>query len=66
MSIFFSANVMIYFDKGLQSRVLSLLDGSLKVNGIMCLGSKETLEYTALRERYEPLEPALRLYHKES
>jgi len=45
-------NVLIYFDKTLQDRVLGLFDYSLDTLGFLALGSKETLRYSGLQARY--------------
>jgi chemotaxis protein methyltransferase CheR len=39
-------NVLIYFDKNLQNRVHDLFYNSLIKGGILCLGSKEGLQFT--------------------
>lgn len=48
-------NVMIYFDKDLQARVLDLFDQSLEVLGFLALGSKETLRFSSIAPRYKQL-----------
>ena len=57
-------NVMIYFDKPLQDRVHALFHESLEQFGVLALGHKETLAFTALADRYEQLDPAERIYRK--
>lgn len=46
-------NVMIYFDKELQNRVLSLFDGSMEKQGYLALGSKESLRFSIVSSKYE-------------
>lgn len=46
-------NVMIYFDKTLQHRVLQLFDQSLEPLGFLALGAKETLRFSGIAERYK-------------
>ncbi|MEL1244536.1 protein-glutamate O-methyltransferase CheR [Flavobacterium sp. DGU11] len=46
-------NVMIYFDKDLQDRALSLFDESLSKLGYLALGTKETIKFSDLKIRYE-------------
>lgn len=46
-------NVLIYFDKNLQERVLKLFDDSLSQLGYMALGSKETLKFSTLNHLYK-------------
>jgi chemotaxis protein methyltransferase CheR len=50
-------NVLIYFDKDLQDKVLRLFDGSLAPLGFLALGSKETLRFSAIQSRYEAFGP---------
>ena len=46
-------NVMIYFDKELQDRVLQLFDQSLEPLGFLALGSKETLRFSTISSSYK-------------
>ena len=46
-------NVMIYFDKDLQNRVLQLFDQSLEPLGFLGLGSKESLRFSSIANRYK-------------
>ncbi len=48
-------NVLIYFDKALQQRVLSLFDESLGLLSYLALGAKETLRFSTLEAKYRPL-----------
>lgn len=48
-------NVLIYFDKQLQDRVLQLFDESLDHFGFLGLGSKETLRFSGVMEKYSQL-----------
>lgn len=45
-------NVLIYFDKVLQDRVLTLFDQSLQTFGYLCLGSKETIRFSCIDKKY--------------
>jgi chemotaxis protein methyltransferase CheR len=49
-------NVLIYFDKDLQDRVLQLFDDSLPKLGYLVLGAKETMKYSVLQGKYKQLE----------
>ncbi len=60
----FCRNVNIYFDTPLQSRVFSLIHGSLTPFGILGIGKKESLRGNPYAEAYEEIEPGLRLYRK--
>ncbi|GAB3700272.1 protein-glutamate O-methyltransferase CheR [Spirosoma flavus] len=48
-------NVLIYFDKALQERVLNLFDDSLGSLAYLALGAKETLKFSTLQSRYKQL-----------
>lgn len=48
-------NVMIYFDKDLQDRVLQLFDNSMAKLGYLILGTKETIKFTTVQKNYEQL-----------
>jgi chemotaxis protein methyltransferase CheR len=48
-------NVMIYFEKELQDRVLFLFDGSLEQLGFLGLGSKETIRFSPIASHYQQL-----------
>lgn len=64
MNLIICSNVMIYFDKILQNRVLSLFCESLCRGGFLCLGSKESLEFTDVRENFELITEKARIYKK--
>jgi chemotaxis protein methyltransferase CheR len=57
-------NVMIYFNRRLQDRVHHLLYDSLANCGVIGLGSRETLSFTPLEDRYEELDAPHRLYRR--
>jgi chemotaxis protein methyltransferase CheR len=57
-------NVLIYFDKSLQTRVHRLFYDSLATFGVLALGGKETLRFSAFEECFEPLAPAEKVYRK--
>ncbi|GGB84811.1 CheR family methyltransferase [Dyadobacter sediminis] len=48
-------NVLIYFDKELQDRVLKLFDESLGTLGYLALGTKETLKFSAVQSKFRQL-----------
>jgi chemotaxis protein methyltransferase CheR len=48
-------NVMIYFEKCLQDRVLNLFDQSLEPLGFVALGAKETLRFSDIATQYKQL-----------
>jgi chemotaxis protein methyltransferase CheR len=57
-------NVMIYFDRSLQEKVLELFHESLVRFGVLALGHKETLRFTRFADAYEELDADERLYRK--
>lgn len=56
MHMIICRNVLIYFDKELQSKVLNLFYESLIHGGILCLGSKESLRTSNHEDRFIPLD----------
>jgi chemotaxis protein methyltransferase CheR len=57
-------NVMIYFDRTLQTRVHQLFYDSLERLGILALGHKESIRFTELESAYEELNVQEKLYRK--
>jgi chemotaxis protein methyltransferase CheR len=57
-------NVMIYFDRALQTRVHQLFYESLERFGILALGRKESIRFTGNEGAYEELDPLEKLYRK--
>jgi chemotaxis protein methyltransferase CheR len=57
-------NVLIYFDKALQTRVHGLFYDSLTMFGILALGSKESLRFSKYDGCYEPLVQSEKIYRK--
>lgn len=57
-------NVLIYFDKTLQSKVHSLFYDSLAMFGVLVLGSKETPRFMAHEECYEQMAPPEKIFRK--
>lgn len=64
MHLIVCKNVLIYFNRELQNRVLSLFTDSLCRNGYLCLGEHESLDLTPLRDRYELIDPDYKIYRK--
>jgi chemotaxis protein methyltransferase CheR len=52
MNLVICRNVLIYFDKNLQNRVLQLFHDSLTRKGILCLGSKETINFSQVKDLF--------------
>lgn len=57
-------NVLIYFNRALQDRALGLFHESLSHRGFLGLGSKETLDFSAYADRFEPVSRPERLYRR--
>jgi chemotaxis protein methyltransferase CheR len=57
-------NVMIYFNKDLQTRVHNLLYDSLSMFGVFGIGNKESLKFTPRENFYEHLNDKDKLYRK--
>jgi chemotaxis protein methyltransferase CheR len=57
-------NVMIYFNRRLQDRVLGLFHESLCHRGFLGLGSKESIEFSRFGERFEMIAKRERLFRK--
>jgi chemotaxis protein methyltransferase CheR len=48
-------NVLIYFERGLQSKVFNLFDASLENFGYLALGSRESLRFSPISDRYRQI-----------
>jgi chemotaxis protein methyltransferase CheR len=57
-------NVMIYFDRVLQTRVHQLFYDSLERFGVLALGHKESIRFTGIEHSYEELDALEKLYRK--
>lgn len=57
-------NVMIYFDKNLQQRVLNLFYESLSLFGFLCLGSKESLYAHDIKDNFKVIDKRYNIYQK--
>jgi chemotaxis protein methyltransferase CheR len=57
-------NVLIYFDRTLQDDVHGLFYESLGMFGILALGHKESIRFTAYTDRYEEIDADERVYRK--
>ncbi len=57
-------NVLIYFEKNLQEKVLSLFYESLVPSGVLCLGSKESIKFTRIENSFEVVDEKQKIYKK--
>ncbi|WP_128548633.1 CheR family methyltransferase [Larkinella soli] len=55
-------NVLIYFNRDLQNRAVTLFRDSLAPLGYLALGMKESLLFTDVRDHFEAVHPAVRIY----
>lgn len=62
--VIFCRNVMIYFNAALQARVHRLFLDSLVPLGFLCLGSKETLKFSAVESAYAVIDASERIYRR--
>lgn len=58
-------NVLIYFDRTLQNRVAHLLSDSLIHGGMLCLGTKESLQFLEVWPAFRPVDEKMRIYQKQ-
>ncbi|GIP24406.1 protein-glutamate O-methyltransferase CheR [Paenibacillus sp. J22TS3] len=63
-NVIFCRNVMIYFNNTLRNRVHELFYESLSCFGVLVLGSKESIQFTAFADSYEPLDTTEKIYRK--
>jgi len=64
MQLILCRNVMIYFKKKLKNQVLDLFHKSLCRNGILCLGTKESLQFSSCEKEFDYFNKAERIYRK--
>lgn len=57
-------NVLIYFNKKLQERVLRLFYDSLVHGGILCLGMKESLLFSKYQNRFKVIDQKNKIFQK--
>lgn len=66
MNLISCRNVLIYFDKTLQDRVLDLFTGALRHGGYLWLGTKESLMFSAVAPLYEAVDSRQKIYRKKA
>lgn len=64
MNVILCRNVMIYFDESLTNQVLTMFTQSLRVHGYLCIGTKESLQYTSVTQDYDVIDQAMKIYKK--
>ncbi len=60
----FCRNVLIYFDKTLQDKVLTLFDESIEKLGYLVLGSKENIRFSPVAAKYAQLQNKEKIWRK--
>ncbi|NLY41915.1 MAG: protein-glutamate O-methyltransferase CheR [Desulfovibrionales bacterium] len=64
MQLILCRNVLIYFNKELQNRVVGLFKDSLCPGGFLCLGAKESLKFSVHADAFEVVQEKERIYRK--
>ena len=64
MQLIMCRNVLIYFDQPLQNRALKLFYESLALNGFLCLGTKESIQFSDFQEHFKTINKKARIYQK--
>lgn len=64
MQVIFCRNVIIYFDRVLQSRVFRLFYESLDIGGVLCLGNKESMRFSDCADQFDAIDGKQRIYRK--
>jgi chemotaxis protein methyltransferase CheR len=62
MNLIICRNVLIYFIRDLQNRVIKLFSDSLCKGGFLCLGSKETLQFSEWVDMFDPFIESEKIY----
>ncbi len=62
--LIFCRNVLIYFDKTLQDKVLTLFDESMEKSGFLVLGSKENLRFSKVAKKFHPVAAKENIWQK--
>jgi chemotaxis protein methyltransferase CheR len=64
MHVIICRNVLIYFNKVLQSSVIKLFSDSLSNGCFLCLGSKESIKFSTSTENFEEVVGCEKIYRK--
>lgn len=59
-------NVLIYFDRDLQDKVLSLFNNSLIQGGYLALGTKETIQFSNINSKFSTISKENKIFKKTS
>ncbi len=64
MDLIFCRNVLIYFSKDLQNRVIRLFLASLNSGGFLCLGSRESVKFSGYANSFEDFHGKEKIYRR--
>jgi len=64
MHVIICRNVMIYFNKKLQNHVIKLFSDSLSNGCFLCLGAKESIEFSNSKDSFEQFVSSEKIYRK--
>jgi chemotaxis protein methyltransferase CheR len=64
MNLIMCRNVLIYFNRDLQSRAVSLFYDSLCTDGFLCLGSKESIRFSQYSDQFEDVVREEKIYRR--
>jgi chemotaxis protein methyltransferase CheR len=62
MHLIICRNVLIYFERALQNRVLALFRDSLAYNGFLCLGGKESIHFSDVKKDFAEISASANIY----
>lgn len=62
MHLILCRNVLIYFNRILKNTVLSTFRDSLRYNGFLCLGSKESIQFSEIETDFVEVAPKEKIY----
>jgi chemotaxis protein methyltransferase CheR len=64
MDLILCRNVLIYFSRDLQNRAFGLFRDSLRDDGFLCLGSKESIRFSEYSDDFEDVVTKEKIYRK--
>ena len=64
MNMIMCRNVLIYFNRDLQNRVIRLFRDSLRKDGFLCLGSKESIRFSEYSDDFVAVVKKQKIYRK--
>ena len=64
MHLIICRNVLIYFNRELKSRVFKLFHDSMCLNGMLCLGARESIRFSNIDSLYDPVDIDQKIYRR--